>query len=240
MRKQKTKNGKQETGLISCFLFSVFCLLLAVSCREEAPATQNLETLVTQRSDTLTLLNYQDGAKSYRFYTPLMERHEFAREPYQEFPRGIEMRNFKQDTILTSSLRSDYAIFYERLELWEVKGNVVGTNEEGMIMETQQLFWDQRAKRIYSNVDTKVTQPSGDVIVGQGFESDEAFNNLVYRRPHGQITIDTEPRADTTAVDSTVVETPPVVVDEAAPHAPIRRLERREREEMVPLLRVEE
>lgn len=178
---------------------------------EPAPEAQNLDALVTQRSDTLILLDYQNGAKTYRFYTPLMERHEFAREPYQEFARGVRIENFGRqegDTLptITSSLLADYAIFYEKLELWEAKGNVVGTNAEGMVMETQQLFWDQKAGRIYSNVDTKVTQATGDVIVGQGFESDDDFNNLVYRRPRGQITINTAPTpptADTTASDTT-------------------------------------
>ncbi|MFQ8804780.1 MAG: hypothetical protein ACLR8Y_06205 [Alistipes indistinctus] len=90
-------------------------------------------------------------------------------------------------------------MFLENQQLWEAKGNVVATNAQGQKLETEQLFWNQKSKRIYSNVDSKVTQKDG-VILGEGFESDEQFQDFIFRRPKGKVAVDTAPkeRADST------------------------------------------
>ena len=83
-------------------------------------------------------------------------------------------------------------IFLENQQLWEAKGNVVATNAQGQKLETEQLFWNQKSKRIYSNVDSKVTQKDG-VILGEGFESDEQFQDFIFRRPKGKVAVDSGP-----------------------------------------------
>jgi LPS export ABC transporter protein LptC len=151
------------------------------------------ESLVTQQSDTLLMINTENGKKTYRFQTPLLERYELSREPYMEFRRGIDIETYNDTTgVVESTLVADYAIFWEKQKLWEAKGNVVAVNAQGQILETQQLFWNQRTKKVYSNVDTKIVQ-QGDVIIGVGFESDEDFNDFTFRRPRGKVTVDTSP-----------------------------------------------
>ncbi len=181
--------GRTMTALL--ITGSAFLLFACGGGRQ--PETAETETLITQQSDTLVIINSKEGVKSYRFSTPLMERYELAKEPYMEFRHGIEIETFKDSTAMTeSTLRADYAIFWERRELWEAKGNVVAVNAQGQILETQQLFWNQRTHKIYSNVDTKVTQGS-DIIIGVGFEADESFENFTFRRPRGTVTVDTDP-----------------------------------------------
>lgn len=160
---------------------------------------------MTQQSDSLTIIASENGRKSYRFFTPLMERYELAKEPYMEFRKGVDVVTYADSTgAVESTLVADYAIFFENQELWEAKGNVVATNAKGQVLETQQLFWNQKTHKIYSNVDSKVTQGT-DVIVGVGFESDENFEDFTFRRPKGKVTVDTEPTRNT---DSTAVESP--------------------------------
>ncbi|MFR7680711.1 MAG: hypothetical protein ACLU18_13125 [Bacteroides thetaiotaomicron] len=86
-------------------------------------------------------------------------------------------------------LTANYAIYYENRKLWEAKGNVVVVKSDGKNLYTQQLFWNQQTKKIYSNVDSKIVQNDGrDVFIGEGFESDEEFKDwrfTPYERPHG-------------------------------------------------------
>ena len=179
---------------------------MLISCeRKSGGAEEDPETLMTQQSDSLTIIASENGRKSYRFFTPLMERYELAREPYMEFRKGVDVVTYADSTgMVESTLVADYAIFFENQKLWEAKGNVVATNAKGQILETQQLFWNQKTHKIYSNVDSKVTQGT-DVIVGVGFESDEDFEDFTFRRPKGKVTVDTEP---TRGADSTAVESP--------------------------------
>lgn len=164
--------------------------ILLFSCSGKKAAQEvNMETLITQQSDSLTMVYSKNGKKEYRFWTPLMERYEFARDPYMEFRYGINIITFDSLGRDNSRLRADYAIFYEKRELWETRGNVVGTSADGRQLFTQQLFWDQRTDKVYSNVDCRIVDGS-DTFVGEGFESDSEFNDWVFRESEGRMWVD--------------------------------------------------
>lgn len=168
-------------------------VLAFVSCGGgKSGSLDNLEGMISHQSDTLTMITSTNGGLEMRFYTPLMERYEYAREPYMEFRRGVDVTTYDSLNAMKSNLIADYAIFLEKQQLWEAKGNVVAINASGEKLETQQLFWNQKTGRVYSNVDSKVTQPGGNVVVGEGFESDEAFEQWTFRRAKGTIYVDSE------------------------------------------------
>lgn len=163
---------------------------LLFSCSgKKKPAEVDLEKLITQQSDTLTMIYTKNGQKDYRFSTPLMERYELAREPYMEFRYGIDIITFDSLGNEASNLIADYAIYYENRELWEARGNVEGTGEDGRKLYTQQLFWDEKTDKVYSNVDCKVVDGL-DVFVGEGFESDSEFKDWVFRESEGRMWVD--------------------------------------------------
>lgn len=125
-----------------------------------------------------------------------------------EFREGVKIETYNDSThMIESELIADYAKFIEPIELWEAKGNVVSKNAKGQILETQQLFWNQKTDKIYSNVDSKITQGE-DVIIGIGFESNSKFDDFLFRQPKGQVTVSTDPTQDSTAVapDATVTQ----------------------------------
>ena len=166
--------------------------------------------MMTQQSENLRLVYSQNGNLSYRFETPLLERYELAREPYMEFRKGVKVETYNDTThLVESTLTANYAIFLENQQLWEAKGNVVATNAQGQKLETEQLFWNQKSKRIYSNVDSKIVQNNGrDVFIGEGFESDEEFKDWRFRRMKGRMEVEMKQNADSTASDSTAVRPP--------------------------------
>ncbi len=183
-------------------LLTLGSAILLYSCSGREQKQDDNETLLTQQSDSLTIIQTAEGKRDYVFETPLMERYELAREPYMEFRKGIEITTFDDSTGLEAShLVADYAIFFEKRELWEAKGNVVAKNVDGQVLYTQQLFWNQKTHRIYSNVDSKVVQ-GDDVFIGEGFESDDRFEKWSFRKFTGKLTVDT---AVTEEPDSTAV-----------------------------------
>lgn len=181
-------------------LFLAGAILLFGCKGKKSAKEEDVQNMMTQQSENLRLVYSQNGNLSYRFETPLLERYELAREPYMEFRKGVKVETYNDTThLVESTLTANYAIFLENQQLWEAKGNVVATNAQGQKLETEQLFWNQKSKRIYSNVDSKVTQKDG-VIHGEGFESDEQFQDFIFRRPKGKVAVDTAPkeRADST------------------------------------------
>lgn len=179
-------------------------LLFSCEQNEEPEAEAKKEMMMTEYSENLSVVMSQNGRRSYHFKTPLLEGYSLAREPYREFPKGVEITTYKNDSLssVDAVLTANYAIYYETRDLWEARGNVVVEKSDGKTLYTQQLFWNARTKKIYSNVDSKIVQNNGrDVFIGEGFESDEEFKDWRFRRMKGRMEVEVKPAgADSTAV----------------------------------------
>jgi hypothetical protein len=144
---------------------------LLFTCKEEpAPTSFDPETLMTESSENRTIAMIEDGKCSYTFSAPLIEGYSMATNPYQEFRRGIRLVTYQQDTItivadttyianqIDATITANYAIYYEKQDLWEAKGDVVVIKNERddgdtLVMSTtevytQQLYWDAKNGRI--------------------------------------------------------------------------------------------
>lgn len=131
----------------------------------------------------------ENGIIKLKVIAPITKAYHFAEEPYTEFPEGITVFTFDDKKEVESNLTAKFAIYYEKKDLWMVRNNVVALNRRGEILNTEELFWDQKKKTIYSNVMVKITTEDG-VTYGQGFESDEKFNDWIVKRPTGEYNLD--------------------------------------------------
>ncbi len=178
-------------------------LLFSCGSRHNGVEYDN-ETLMTELSENRTIIMSENGVLSYIFTAPLIEGYSLAQNPYQEFRKGVKMITYTSDSLSlqNATLTANYAIYYDKQKLWEAKGNVViiKKNRKGADttvtslteVYTQQLFWDARTKKIYSNVDTKVLQPDG-WHYGVGFEADEDLKNIHFRKYKSEMEFDFSP-----------------------------------------------
>ena len=206
--------GKRMTRTIRVALSVTGSAILLFSCadKDAGRASASEETMMTEYSEDLSVVMSQNGRRSYHFVTPLLEGYSLAREPYREFRKGVKITTYQNDSLTTvdAVLTANYAIYYENRELWEAKGNVVVEKSDGKTLYTQQLFWNARTKKIYSNVDSKIVQNNGrDVFIGEGFESDEEFKDGRFRRMKGRMEVEMKQSADSAATDSTSVRPVP-------------------------------
>ncbi len=173
------------------------------SCGEKEPeAAGSVETLMTEYSDSLSVIMSRNGRRSYHFTAPQLEGYTLAREPYREFRKGVKITTYQDDSLssVDAVLTANYAIYYENQELWEAKGNVVVRKSDGKTLYTQQLFWNARTDKVYSNVDSKIVQNNGrDVFIGEGFESDASFKEWRFRRMKGRMEVEMKTARDSTA-----------------------------------------
>ena len=148
--------GKRMTRTIRVALSVTGSAILLFSCadKDAGRASASEETMMTEYSEDLSVVMSQNGRRSYHFVTPLLEGYSLAREPYREFRKGVKITTYQNDSLTTvdAVLTANYAIYYENRELWEAKGNVVVEKSDGKTLYTQQLFWNARTKKIYSNV----------------------------------------------------------------------------------------
>ena len=168
---------------------------------KSASVEYDVESLMTELSHNRTITMTENGQRSYTFSAPLIEGYSLAKNPYQEFPEGVKMTTYTADSLSLESatITANYAIYYDKQKLWEAKGRVViikknrkdGDTAVVNLTEvyTEQLFWDARTKKIYSNVDTKVLQADG-WHSGVGFEADEDLKNIHFRKYSSEMEFD--------------------------------------------------
>lgn len=191
---------------VALLLLGSAILLYSCESKSEAPVRKNETAIMTEYSEKLSIVMSQNGRRSYLFETPLLEGYTLGAEPYREFRKGIKITTYQDDSLaqVDMVLTANYAIYYEKRELWEAKGDVVGRKFDGKQLYTQQLFWDARTQKVYSNVDTKLVQ-GNNVSVGESFEATEDLSDWRFRYQKSRVEVVFNPseESDSTAKTAT-------------------------------------
>ncbi len=200
---------RRHNGL-TVALLAVGSAISLLSC-ETTPKAPDLadEKIVSRTVKDMESLQSENGVKKQLMRAPLREEYEYANPAYEEYTRGIEAIGFDSLGMPASKVVADYALHWIERDLWELNGNVVVEGEDGQRLYTQQLRWDRKIKKIYSNVDCKVEQ-QGDVLYGVGFEAADDFSKWTFLGVTGTVHVAAEPVADTTVVEAPP-EVPPAV-----------------------------
>ena len=164
--------------------------MLFLSCKkndlEIVYALTFKDTIPTMSLWDLETIYTDSGKIKLKIQAPLVERYSEDVNKKIYFIQGILVHFYNKDGIEESYLSSKYAIYHEEDNLWEASDSVVVVNSEGEILNTELLFWDEKAKRIYSPKFVKITTVS-DVIHGEGFEADQSFSTWNIKKMTGTI-----------------------------------------------------
>ncbi|MDE6783467.1 MAG: LPS export ABC transporter periplasmic protein LptC, partial [Paramuribaculum sp.] len=175
------------------------------------------------------------GITRYRIITPLWLMYEEASEPKWRFPNGLKLEKFDPKFKVDASIECDSATYFKDKQLWRLDGYVDVKNLQGEKFLTEQLFWNQRTQKIYSDSFIHIER-SGRVIEGYGFESNETMTDYHVLRvsgifPSSQFKTDSASReraAADTAQPRPVMPAPSLREPNRAIHpsnAPLRRLD---------------
>jgi LPS export ABC transporter protein LptC len=108
---------------------------------------------------------------------PVVRQYADSKEPYKEFPEGIEVTFYSSTNVKESDLTAKYAILYEKKQLFIAKNNVIAHDlTANKTLNTEELHWDMRTERFTSDKFVRITSPE-DVIMGEGFEANQDFRN---------------------------------------------------------------
>lgn len=163
-----------------------FCVF--ISCREkEKPDeislgdTSVIPTMLTR--DVSTLIS-DSGYTRYHIVAPIWLMFENAEEPNWKFPEGMEMEKYDDNMNVNSTIVCDSATYLSQKKIWRLDGNVRMVNIEGDKFLTQQLFWDQIQRKVYSDSFIHIER-SNRIMEGYGFVSNEQMTQYTVNRPSG-------------------------------------------------------
>lgn len=186
----------------------IFLHILA-GCREEdkeiIPGSVDPETTPTVTTADVVMLVSDSGITRYRIITPLWLMYEEASQPKWRFPNGLKIEKFDPNFKVDASIECDSATYFKDQQLWRLDGYVDVNNLQGEKFLTEQLFWNQRTQKIYSDSFIHIVR-SERVIEGYGFESNEQMTNYHVLRVSG-IFPSSQFKSDTTEHKRTAADT---------------------------------
>lgn len=91
--------------------------------------------------------------------------------------KGVKVEFFTPTGQVETVVTANRAIYRDREGLAELKGNVIVNNQlKGERMETEQLFWDRKADKIYNNIFVRIVTPDKTITGDNGISSDSKFS----------------------------------------------------------------
>lgn len=173
-------------------------LLLPVSfcaCENDLNKVQEISSQEVNKPLETTIsvdVIYSDSAKVKAEMTaPVMLTHTATKtqKEYYEMPKGVHIDFFDVKQKIISTVTSEYAFTKNENKIIELRRNVVVVNTKGDKFKSEELIWDQLAKKFYSNQFSTLTFADGNTISGSTFRCNEDLSNPEFGKATGDLYI---------------------------------------------------
>jgi LPS export ABC transporter protein LptC len=181
------KKVKRKILYITTVFIAVVMLLFVASCQKKTEELVDIifnpDSVPTMTTDSVITLISDSGVTRYKLMTKKWQVFDGAKEPYWFFPEGIYLERFDSLFNVEAVVFADTAWNYVNKQLWRLKGNVNAQNMKGEKFFSDELFWDQRQQRIYSDKYIEI-QKGETELKGYGFESNQEMTEYRIFKPH--------------------------------------------------------
>ena len=199
------------------FYFSLLFLLSCSDVQEHtAPPIYDRDSVSMMTSYGVNTLISDSGVIKYRIVTERWDVNMIKNPSRWTFEKGVFFEQFDEKFHVQAYIQSDTAWYYDQKKLWHLRGRVRIRNINGLIYESEELYWDGIKHELYSNVYSKVTTPERSM-EGSYFLSDEQMRHYTVTNSKGSFE-----REDMTG-DSKEEEQPKNPADTTKKEAPVLR-----------------
>ena len=196
-----SKDGVIHSSITATLWVAVMLLLLTLACsgehKEVVEVTFDPETTYTMKTTGVISLISDSGVTRYRANAKEWLVYGKAQEPYWYFPKGIYVEKFDSLFHTEASIEADTAYYYDKQGLFQFVGQVEVKSLQGERFETEELFWNQKEDKVYSDCFIRIEQED-KIITGVGFESNQNMTRYTIRESRGVFPVDTSAPVDTT------------------------------------------
>ena len=173
--------------------FAALCLLTAVSCWAAScnkPQGHTARAVMPEDSASMmvsygvnTLIS-DSGVIKYRIVTERWEVNNVRQPSRWEFMKGIFFEQFDESLHVEGYIQADTAWYYDQMKLWKLRGRVNLRNNNGLIYNSEELYWDGLRHEFYSTVFSRVVTPER-TMEGTYFRSDEKMEHYTVTNSQG-------------------------------------------------------
>jgi LPS export ABC transporter protein LptC len=183
------KISKNKTVGILLLTVLFFALACTSNKPEEIKAIEELQNTPSLIVEDFESIISDSGKVKYHIITPQLLNYDKKEEPYVEYPKGGQIITYDSINVTDSQIKCRYAIFYEKDQLWDLRSDVEAVNEDGVVFNTEQLYWNQKKEEIYTEERIKITTKD-EIITGHGFTSTQNLKQYRIKNISAIISID--------------------------------------------------
>lgn len=166
---------------------------LVAGCKNDPKEINALVGKGTQQEDKaedVTILYSDNGHLKMRLYAKEFVKNDVAKPPFTEMRRGLKVEFYGADSMkVESTLTARYARYYEKQNNILIRDSIVIVNKKGEKLNTEELVWNQSAKKLFTEKFVKITTPT-QVMYGDGLEANEDFTWYRILNPKGIVAVD--------------------------------------------------
>ena len=211
---------------MSLMLFFTLHASLFISCEE---AQEHTAAAIYDRDSVSMMVSYgvntlisDSGVIKYRIVTERWDVNMIKQPTRWTFEKGVFFEQFDQNFHVEAYVQADTAWYFDQLKLWKLRGRVRIRNSNGLLYQSEELYWDGLKHELYSNVFSKVITPER-TLQGTYFRSDEQMRHYTVSNSKGSfMTADmTGENKDQSGApaDTTQQQTEPILRPQAQKHA---------------------
>ena len=179
---------KVEGRIITIAAFAAMILSGCNDVQEHtAPAIRDRDSASVMTSYGVNTLISDSGVIKYKIITERWDVNTIKNPSRWTFEKGVFFEQFDEKFHVQAYIQADTAWYFDQQKLWHLRGRVKIRNINGLLYESEELYWDGIRHELYSNVFSKVTTPERSM-EGTYFLSDERMAHYTVSNSKGSFT----------------------------------------------------
>ena len=170
------------------FILSILFCFIIMGCESNFRDVQKMgfaEFSPSGDADGINLKYTDSGRITANLISPKMLDYATVEYPFTEFPKGIHLTLYDKNGKQTY-IDAKYAVSHKATNLIDLQNDVKISNQNGELLETEQLYYDQKNEWFFTEKKFKFTSPKG-VSYGEGIDFSKDFKKVNSKKISGQV-----------------------------------------------------
>lgn len=181
-----------SANLCRLLIASLLLICSLAACENDLAEVQKIIDYSETAKETaydVELLYSDSAVMRVSVKAPLMYRHLDNNDPRSEFTNGVRVDFYNDRGQKAGYLTAKYAIRHDDKQEVIVRDSVVWQNQNNERLESEELTWNERLRKVSTNKFVKITRPD-EIIYGYGFTADQDFTSSKIEAVKGRIIVE--------------------------------------------------
>ena len=167
---------------------SIFSVLFLISCSKNDTIDEISKDVHDQLSTNVEITLTKKGNITATINSEIFKKNNQSLQ--LEIYNNVNVNLFDENFEHKSLIKSQSAMVNEKENRMKAYGNVVVISNDGKILMTDSLSWDNNSDKIYTNANLEFITSDTDTLYGTGFESNIDLTDWNILKPRGSINND--------------------------------------------------